>query len=398
VTEQTRVAAGVPAGGQYKATAHAEAPVSLGAPQRARPELEAHGPIPAPLEGQKYLDGTQITATTFQEAYDEFFRPLEEYEAAHGPWQTTRVPSEDELLGLAGIREWKLGDVRGVFLETDEETGEPVVEVATRNGGYCCTDDCDGTCGPCIQDDMDTLPTFIRSEREDGDVTNFFRIADPAAAARIATDEKTRKALNHRLYAREAITSGKQPPWAILTPVRSGDERRQLTGRLTYAQKKVNVWQGALRYANEVTAALDAGRPLPKKPISESYPEGGVLYDMHCDALERQTAEAAAAKAGAAELHAELERGLPPAATALVAAEHTRLEAVAATAEKKAAENRTAIAKDITTMRTWAARRHAAAAPYLAEVTSLETAIRDFDWSSSWPGDPADCPQKAPQE
>jgi hypothetical protein len=378
--------------GRFTESHHSEAgSVTLGAPAAGRPELAGYT-IPAPLERQAFLDGTPVTAGTFEEAYEEFFRPLDDYEAEHGPWETTRPPSESTLLKLAGVDKAGFGRIRGVFLEADEATGEPLIEVHTRNPGYCFRDDCDGTCHGCLEDGIRDLSGFVRTDKDTDGSSHFFRPADRAAAQRHLTEKDTRDKLNHRLYARKAIASGKQPPWAILSQVRDGEQRRELTDRLAYGQKRAGVWRSALQYADQVTAAVDAGGPLPKKPVSENYPEGGVLYDMHREAVENMSAEATAAKAQAAELQTELRQGLPPAAAALVTAEKTRLETAAADAEKKVAKARGSLVNDIAAIRRWAARRHENAALIVAEREKLETAIRNFDWSSSWPGDSADCP------
>lgn len=391
-TKQNRQPEGIPTGGQYAATPHSEAGVTLQAPTvPAHPEL-AGFEIPAPLEGQKFLDGTPITATSFEEAYEEFFRPLEDFEAAHGDWQTTRAPSDEALLELTGVDKAKLGRVGGVFLEVDEKTGEPLIEVNTRNAGYCYENGCDGSCDACLEDDIHTLPGFVRTTNDEGDVSHFFRPFDPAAAQRHLADKKTRDILNHRLYARESITSGRQPPWAILSQIRSGEERRKLADELTTARRRASRWRDDLSYADAVTAALDGGTAIPSPRIRQSRPNGQIGYEIGNESLARSTAAAAEARTAAETLHAELERGLPPAATALVAAEHTRLEKAASKADEQAQRSRDEIVKGAALMRAWASRLHSQATPELTTVTNLEAAMRDFDWSSSWPGDPADCP------
>ena len=354
------------------------------------PALE--GGIPAPRPDQTYLDGTPVAGDTFDAAYAAFFRPLQDYEAEHGEWMTTRAPSESTLLEFAGLGSTKMGSVHGVFLEADEKTGEPLVEVHTRNPGYCYSDDCDGDCDACLEDGISDLPGFVRTTNDDGDVSHFFRPSDPAAAQRYLADKKTRDLLNVRLYARDAIAAGKQPPWAILSPVRERARRSTITGNLSQARKEARDWTAALAYTDKVTAAVDAGGPLPEKPLYELYPQGAVLYDMHREAVTKQTAEAATAKTQAAQLQAELRQGLPPAAAALVEAEQVRLETAAADALKKAKKARASLVNDVENLRAWATRRHAQGDQKLAALASTESALRDFDWSFSWPGDPKDCP------
>lgn len=355
------------------------------------PSLDGYD-IPAPRPDQTYLDGTPVTGDSFEAAYGAFFRPLQDYEAEHGSWETTRDPSEDTLLALAGAEKAALGNVRGVFLEADEKTGEPLVEVHTRNPDYCYPNDCEGDCDACLEDGISDLPGFVRTTNEDGDVSHFFRPVDNPTAQRLLADKKTRDMLNHRLYALRAIDEGKQPPWAILSPVRDRARRSTITGNLSQARREARDWTAALAYTDKVTAAVDAGGPLPEKPLHDLYPQGAVLYDMHREAVTKQTAEAATAKTQAAQLQDELRQGLPPAAAALVTAEKTRLETASADALKKARKARASLVHDIENLRAWAARRHANGDPKIAAVASLEASIRDFDWSSSWPGDPKDCP------
>ncbi|HEX9228193.1 MAG TPA: hypothetical protein VF885_16475 [Arthrobacter sp.] len=393
------------AAGRFTETHHAEAAgVTLQAPAPGRPELDGYD-IPAPLESQKFLDGTRIPeGASFEEAYEEFFRPLDEHETAHGAWVNTRPPSEDQLRDLAGLAGVNLGRTTGFFVEAEEATGEPVIAVSTRNGNSqsrdCIADsdfDC-MRCKHCIQEHLiPALPTYIRDEEDSDDdscVTSIFRPLDPAAAKRYLTDQKTREVLNHRTWAREATTSGKQPPWAILTPVRDKSERQQLVNQLPGAKKRAAVWQDTLGYADVVTKALDAGGALPTKPTSQSYPDGGIAYNIHTESLARYSVEAQTHRSAAAALRRELQQDLPPMVAGLASAEHARLEKAAGAADESAARSSAAIEHAIANIRDWADRQHERAAPLTAAVTKLEADIAAFDWSSSWPGDPADCPPR----
>lgn len=390
---QKRQPEGIPIGGQYAATAHAEGTLTLQAAHRApaRPELAGYD-IPAPLEGQTFLDGTPITASTFEEAYEEFLRPLEEYEAEHGKWQTTRAPSESTLLELAGLRSANMGSVRGVFLEADEKTGEPLVEVHTRNPEYCLRNDCDGTCHACLEDNIHTLPGFVRSTTEDGDVSHFFRPSDPAAAQPYLADKKTREMLNHRRYARQGLASGKMPPWAILSPVRSGEERSRLGSSLSYARSMAARKSGDGRYARELLDLLKTGASLRK----DTRYAGALLdtagYEIYGEALKKHTAEAARLRSAGSTLAEERRLPLPPAIAALAAAEADRIDQSIVKEDTRVQDARARLDKSKRSIQRWAEHLLLEEAKLEAEVRAAEAEIAAFDWSFSWPGDPKDCP------
>ena len=391
--------------GRFTETHHAEAGVTLGAPAPARPELDDYV-IPAPLEKQKFLDGTRIPeGATFEEAYEEFFRPLDEHEAAHGTWEKTRPPSEEQLRDLAGLTGVNLGRTTGVFIEEDEVTGDPVIAVATTNGNSMsrdCISDSDFDCMKCkhcIQEHLvPALPTHIRDEDdEDGDdacVTSYFRPTDPAAAARYLTDQKTREVLNHRTWARDAITSGKQPPWAILTPVRDNKERHQLDYAARKARGAANLNANEQRYAMLLLKAVDSGSPLPEDRGHTGALLDSAGYRIYGEAVGKHQAEATRLRQEAAVLEEERKHPLPPAISALAAAEAERVAAAAAHEDEQVQKSRAQLEKSKGSVRHWADRRLHHHAELVAAVKTAEDGMAGFDWSSSWPGDPADCPPK----
>lgn len=401
---QARVQPGVPAGGEFTATLHGESPVALGAPVTAPQGPGLHGHVPAPLASQKYLDGTRIPAgASFDEAYEEFFKPLEDYEASHGPWQNTRPPSEEKLRDLAGLAHVELGDVAGTVIDVDEATGDPVIAVMTRNGGSWrreCTADTDtdcGACNACIQDAISGVPTHLRDEDDAADdecVTSYFTPLDPAAAKRYLEDEKTRRSLNHRLHARTAVEDGSQPPWAILSPVRTGAERQAILRGLVTARTQASQIRHSLAYADGLLAAVAADAPLPKAPTYENAPQGIHRYGIYSESAAEYAAKAAASRNAQAALQAEASGSMPPAISALVATEMARLEKAAAADEEHSATSLATVVEAKENIRDWAARRKSAGAERSAAVDGREDELAAFEWSSSWPGDPKDCPPR----
>lgn len=407
MTEQNRQPEGIPTGGQYKATTHAEGTITLGSPAAPRPELAGYA-IPAPLEGQKFLDGTPITGATFEEAYEEFFRPLDEHEAAHGPWVNTRPPSEEKLRDLAGLTGVNLGRTTGFFVEADEATGEPVIAVSTRNGNSesrdCIADsdfDC-MTCKHCIQEHIiPALPTYIREEDDsEGDayVTNYFEPLDKAAAHRYLTDQKTREILNHRTWAREAVTSGKVPPWAILTQARDGEERQQLGINLSYARSMAARKNGDERYARELLDLVEAGAPLRKDTRYSGALIDTAGYEVYGEAVKKHTAEAARLREAGDILAEERKLPLPPAISAIAAAEADRLAKAIVQEDVKIEDSQTRLEKSKRSIQRWADHLLQEDAKLKAGVQAAEAHLAAFDWSSSWPGDPADCPPRPVQQ
>lgn len=393
--------------GRFTETHHAEAGVTLGAPTPGRPELKGYD-VPAPLATQKYLDGSRIPeGASFEEAYEEFFRPLVEHEAAHGTWETTRPPSEDQLRDLAGLTGVNLGRTAGIELEADETTGDPVIAVTTRNGNShnrACSAagdfDC-GTCNCCIQEHIiPALPTHLRDDDDFEDtsyVTSYFKPTDPAAAARYMANKKTREVLNHRTWARDAITSGKQPPWAILTTVRDTKERHQLDYTARKARGAANLNANDQRQAMLLLKAVDSGSPLP-----DNAQRGALIdsagYRIYGEAIGQHQAEAARLRQEAATLEAERKHPLPPAISSLAEAEAERLAAAVVHEDEKAAYSGAQLEKSKGSIRGWANRRLEHAESLMADLRKAEAATAAFDWSSSWPGDPADCPPKPAAE
>jgi hypothetical protein len=267
MSERTRQPKGVPVGGQFAATAHNEPSLTLATPTPAAlPELEPYGHIPAPLENQT-LENGEPAAATFEDSYREYFRPLDEYEAVHGPFTAQPTISEGEIQGLAGLAGMNLGRERGTSLARDPDSGEPVIIVSTRNGGYyadCYEDNCDGSCPGCIQTDViPELPTYLRSEHEGGDTENYFRAADPAAGLAAIEAQETRERLHRLNYDRTAIAAGKQPPWVILSPVRDMAARDQLRRSAQKLREQASYRTRDRRHAEAVRAAIRDGVPLP---------------------------------------------------------------------------------------------------------------------------------------
>ncbi|HEX9086721.1 MAG TPA: hypothetical protein VF867_04250, partial [Arthrobacter sp.] len=345
---------------------------------------------------------------SFDEAYEEFFKPLEDYEAAHGPWQNTRPPSEEKLRDLAGLTGVNLGRTAGFSVEADETTGDPVIAVTTRNGNShnraCAASgdgDC-GTCNDCIQENViPALPTHIRDDDDFEDpsyVTSYFRPLDPVAANRYLADQKTREILNQRTWTREAITSGKQPPWAILSPVRDGAERKELDYTARKARTSMNQNRADERYARELLAAVDAGAPLPVVQRAHGALMDAAGYRIYGDGLKEHAAAAAKLRAQAATLDAERGAPLPPAIAALAAAESAHLAEEADKEDQRAAHSRERLGRATDSVRGWADRRLEHAASLTEALTKAEAAMSAFAWSVSWPGDPADCPPKPAAE
>lgn len=405
MTQQPRLLKGRLGAGQFAENIHTPAALTLSAPAPVRPEMADYD-IPAPLESQKFLDGSRIPeGASFEEAYEEFFRPLEQFEAAHGMWEKTRPPSEEQLRDLAGLTGVNLGRTAGIFVEADEATGDPVIALTTRNGNSRvreCTADSDVDCmkcNACIQEHLiPGLPTHVRDEDDnDGDnayVTSYFRPTDPAAAARYLTDQKTREVLNHRTWARDAISSGKQPPWSILTPARDREERQNLGVNLSYAKSLAARKSGDAQYARELIDLVETGTPVRN---NARYP-GALMdtagYAIYGEAVTKHQAEAARLRQEAASLEAELSTPLPPAITALVNAETARLAQAIVQEDDRTEDSRTRLEKSKRSIRLWANELLREDAKLNAAVEAAEADIAAFEWSSSWPGDPAGCPPR----
>jgi hypothetical protein len=402
-TNTARQPKGVPVGGQFAATAHNESDLTLAAPAPALPELEPYGEIPAPLEGQT-LETGEPAGPTFEDSYRAFFRPLDEHEAAHGPITSLPALSEGDILDLAGIGGVNLGRHRGTFLERDENTGEPVIVVHTRNGGgnrECYQDDCDGQCTGCIQTDaIPALPTYLRDEDDDGDCTyanNYFRPVDAAAGLAALEAEETRQTLNRLLYYREAITSGKQPPWAVLSPVRGRDERQKVYGELLDRRKEAGQNAQSRRTAEAVFAALESETAMPQTNIWR-LPNEYYSYNTALKYRDVHDGEAREARQAADALAAEMKLQLPPATKALVEREFTKLDNDAVKHEQRAAENRAKLEFAGGVMRTWAWTLKERADKADVSVEAAEAKLKDFDWAASYPGDSADCPPRPAED
>lgn len=387
---------GIPVGGQFATPSHTEPGLTLAAQPLVPAELERYGPIPAPLEGQTLMDGPPALGT-FEDTYREFFRPLNEHEAEHGPFVSSRPISEGELLALAGLNDVDLGREKGVSLEKDEETGDPLIVVHTRNGGYdayCYEDKCDGTCNGCIQTDViPHLPTYVRSEHEGGDSENYFRPVDPQAGATVMAAEDHRAKLHQLTYCRTAIREGTQPPWAILSPVRDQGDRNELRYALQKHLEQANYRSRDRRHADAVLEAISSGTKLPPAGMVR-VPSDYYSYDTAVDYLPREEAAASEARASADALAAELTAPLPPAITALATAERARLNEYADGLQAKAQKTKDKLTTAGTTMKSWAALQHKAAEEADAKVTAAENSLKDFDWSSCFPGDLQDCPPR----
>lgn len=388
---------GISVGGQFAAASHAESGLALSGPAVAQHEgLDRYGPIPAPLESQTLADGSPAAAT-FEESFREYFRPLAEHEAAHGPYEATRPVPEDELLDLAGLRGVNLGREEGVCLAKDEYSGGPVIIVSTRNGGYyadCYEDDCDGTCPGCIQTDViPGLPTYLRSEHEGGDSENYFSATDPAAGLAALRAQEQQEKLHRLNYDRNAIASGKQPPWIVLSPIREESVRDGLRHELQKQREQASYRARDRRHADGVLEAISAGVKLPSAGMIR-VPDAYFRYNTCLDYLSTEEAAAASARASAATLGAELSTPLPPAITALATAEHARLGNEAARLEAKAQETKDKLKASEQTMKSWAALQHRDADEADAKVASADAQLKDFDWSESFPGDLADCPPR----
>lgn len=297
---------GIPVGGQFTTAEHAEPRLSLAvAPAgTSHPELEAWGPIPAPAEGQCYADGAPITASTFEEAYAEFFRPLEEHETDKGPFKPQPGPSEGEHQALAGIEKVNLGRELGTWLEKDED-GEPVIVVHTRNGGgnrECWTEhDEDDPCTGCIQTDIiPALPTYIRDQDDEGDYTcvnNYFRPVDPGAARALLAADEQRRRLHLAVALRDAIASGDQPPWAVLSQRRGDSLPPALMSALSASSSAKAHAEAAAKDAEAVEEALRGGNRIETKSGLSRIPlRDGIAYNSAVARRGKATAELAAAK------------------------------------------------------------------------------------------------------
>ncbi|MBG0738826.1 hypothetical protein IV500_05250 [Paeniglutamicibacter antarcticus] len=395
-TDPNRQPKGVPVGGQFAATTHNEAAFTLASPGPALPELEAYGEIPTPLKGQTLETGEPAEAT-FEGSYRAYFRPLDEYETSHGPFTGQQPISEAEILDLAGIGEENLGRHRGTSLERDDDTGEPVIVVYTRNGGgnrECWQDDCDGQCTGCIQTDaIPALPTYLRDEDDEGDRTyanNYFCPVD-AATGRAALEAQERQQLLGRLkYFRDAITTGKQPPWSVLSPVLAESERNDLRYKLQKLREQAGYRARDRRYADAVQEALGSGANLPASGMAR-VPSAYYTYNTALQYQAIKEAAATTARSEAETLAGELTGALPPAVTALAVAEYDRLSDSATKLEAGALESKEKLAAAAAVMKNWAALQHRAADEADAKVTEAQNILNNFDWSASFPGDTKDC-------
>jgi hypothetical protein len=399
---RTRQPRGIPVGGQFAATAHNEPDLTLAGPPRVLTELEPYGEIPAPLDGQT-LETGEPAAATFEDSYREYFRPLDEHEEAHGPYTVQSSMSEGEILDLAGIGDVNLGRHRGTYLERDENTGEPVIVVHTRNGGgnrECWQDDCDGQCTGCIQTDaIPALPTYLRDADDEGDSTyanNYFRAVDPAAGLAALEAEERKQTLNKLIYYREAIASGKQPPWAVLSPVRGQQERQRVYAELNEKRRGASQCAQGRRTAEAVFAALENETPLPQTSLWR-IPSEYYSYNTALKYRDQHDTEAREARQAADTLAAEMEQPLPPATAALVEREFAKLDEDATRHEQEAAENRQKIEFSGGVMRTWAWTLKEQADKADTAETAAEAKLKDFDWSANYPGHAADCPRRPAQ-
>lgn len=398
-TNTARQPKGVPVGGQFAATTHDESSIILAAPPRVLPELDSYGEIPAPLAGQT-LETGEPAAATFEDSYRAFFAPLDEHEAVHGPYATLAPLSEGEILDLADIRNENLGRHRGTFLERDEDTGDPVIVVHTRNGGgnrECWQDDCDGQCTGCIQTDaIPALPTYLRDADDEDDCTyanNYFRPLDPAAGVAALEAEERKQTLNRLLYFRDAITAGKQPPWAVLSPVRGRDERQKVYAELNEKRRAAGQNAQSRRTAEAVFAALENETPMPQTNLWR-IPNEYYSYNTALKYRDQQNTAAQEARQAADTLAAEMKQPLPPATAALVEREFAKLDKGATRHEQEAAENKAKIEFAGGVMRTWAWTLKELADKADASVEAAEAKLKDFDWAASYPGNAADCPPR----
>jgi hypothetical protein len=402
-TAKARQPRGIPVGGQFAGTSHGEAGLTLTATRLAA--LEPFGHIPAPREGQAFADGSPVPAgSSFEEAYREFFRTLDEHEAEHDEYTPQPGPSEGELLKLAGLQNVNLGRERGTSMEVDDD-GEPVFVVHTRNGGYYADcyadneDDCNGTCNGCIQSDViPNLPTFIRVEHESGDSDNYFRAADPEAARAVLAATRKQEGLHLRNYLRQAISEGKAAPWDILAQVHGEAVPYSL---LQKRSKAIQDERNHARYAQLAGPVLEAVRNGTEAPTFGTMmrePVGQFKYDVAVKQRDRAQAEADEARAAEAALKAELEVSLPPTVKALATAELDRLSGAAAKAEERVEAEVAKIRAVAPHLEAWANRTSEETAEYAARVKKASDDVESFDWARSWPGELADCPLKPSAE
>lgn len=386
---------GIPVGGQFAATARSESGLTLPA---ARPaELEGYD-IPAPLEGQTFADGSPIPPGSFEDAYREFFRTLDEHEAEHGEFTPEPGPSEGELQELAGLRNVNLGRERGTTLEQDEN-GDPVIVVHTRNGGYyadCYDDECDGkTCNGCIQSDViPNLPTFIRVEHESGDSDNYFRPADAEAGQAVLTAKKRQEALHLRSYLRRSISEGKAAPWEILGQVHGEAVPYSLMQKRSQAIQNERNHARYVQLAGPVLEAVRNGTELPTFGTMMRRPVGDFKYDVAVKQRDRAQAEATEARAAESALKAEVTDALPPTVKALAAAELDRLSGVAAKAEERVAQETAKVREVAPQLAAWANRTLEEKDEHAAKVKKASDDVENFNWARSWPGALEDCPPK----
>lgn len=388
---------GIPVGGQFAAIAHSEAGLTL---MPARPaELEGYR-IPAPREGQAFADGSPVTSGTFEDAYREFFRTLDEYEAEHGEFKLEPGPSEGELQELAGLQGVNLGRERGTALEEDEN-GDPVIVVHTRNGGgnrECWRDDCDGTCTGCIQTDViPSLPTYLRDEDDEGDSTyanNYFRPVDAEAAKAVLAATKRQEGLHLRSYLRKAIGEGKAAPWEILEQVHGEDVPYGMLRKRSEAVQDERNHERYAQLAEPVLEAVRNGTVLPTFGTMMRRPPGEFKYDVAVKQRDRAQVEATEARAAESALKAEVTDALPPTVKALATAELARLSGAAAKAEEWVEKEEAKIREVAPHLIAWATRTLEEKDEHAAKVKKASDDVENFNWARSWPGELEDCPPK----
>lgn len=390
-------------GGRFAETVHAEPAGVMLAGTSHPPELEPFWPIPDPLPGQTLVNGSSAEGS-FEDSYREYFRELNEHEATHGPYVPGPGITEETMLDLAGLQGVPLGRHRGTSLERDEATGNPIIVVHSRNGGgnrECWSDDCGGDCTGCIQTDrLPAHPTYLGDADDEDDCTyanTYFRPVDAAAGTAALEAEEQRGRLHRAAYDRNAIIAGTQPPWIILSPVRGDAERDDLRYGLQKTREQAQYRTRDRRTAAAVTEALDGGTVLPSAGMMR-VPDAYYSYGTALKYVAKEEPGAAAARAAADDLGAELAQPLPPAIKALAAREHERLVKDAVKAEARAEETKAKLQQATEALRGWTRIVDRNADEADAKVTDAQMKLQDFDWSAAYPGEAEDCPPRpAPQ-
>ncbi|WP_427019388.1 hypothetical protein ACQCSX_22105 (plasmid) [Pseudarthrobacter sp. P1] len=392
---------GIPVGGQFAPTAHTESGITLATAHRLS-ELELHGPIPAALPGQTYADGTPVPDGSFAEAYEAFFRPLDAYENAQGPYQSTKGPTGGELQDLAGLTGVNLGRERGTYLEEDVETGDAVIVVHTRNGGgnrECWGEHADDDpCTGCIQEDIiPTLPTYLRDEDDDGDRTyanNFFRAVDVEAGRALVAADRMNKGLSLRNHLRRAIADGKCAPWEILSQVHGESVPYELVSKHSEAVKNERSHSRYAKAAEGVLEVVEAGMKAPEIGRDLRGPVNLSRYNVSVARVARYQVEATEARAQEAVLSAEMQSALLPAVKALASAELDRLARTAHQAEALLLVERAKVQEYGKDLIVWAERQIRETSAYASQTVAANDAVENFHWARSWPGELADCPPR----